>query len=51
VHVLTVRVLEKSLRRLDAHTVQVQAAQPYLRLNRADRIRMRLDKGLSFDET
>ena len=30
---------------------QVRAAQPYLRLNRADVIRMRLDKGLSLDET
>ena len=50
-HVLTVRVPEKLLCRLEAHMAQVQAAQRYLRLNRADVIRIRLDKGLSLDET
>lgn len=47
VHVLTLRVPEELLRRLDAYTAQVQAAQPYLRLSRADVLRMLLDKGLS----
>ena len=47
VRVLTLRVPEELLRRLDAHTTQVQAAQPYLRLSRADVLRMLLDKGLS----
>ena len=46
VHVLTLRVPEELLRRLDAYTAQVQAAQPYLRLSRADVLRMLLDKGL-----
>jgi hypothetical protein len=46
-HVLTLRVPEELLRRLDAYTAQVQAAQPYLRLSRADVLRMLLDKGLS----
>ena len=32
--------------RLDAYTAQMQAAQPYLRLSRADVLRMLLDKGL-----
>ena len=45
--VLTLRVPEELLRRLDAYTAQVQAAQPYLRLSRADVLRMLLDKGLS----
>ena len=44
--VLTLRVSEELLRRLDAYTVEVQAAQPYLRLSRADVLRMLLDKGL-----
>jgi hypothetical protein len=39
------------LRRLDAYMARVQAAQPYLRLSRADVIRMLLDKGLSPGET
>ena len=47
VHVLTVRVPEELLRRLDAYTARVQAAQPYLRLSRTDVLRMLLDKGLS----
>ena len=47
VRVLTLRVPEELLRRLDAYTAQVQAAQPYLRLSRADVLRMLLDKGLS----
>jgi hypothetical protein len=47
VHVLTLRVPEELLRRLDAYTAQVQAAQPYLRLSRAGVLRMLLDKGLS----
>jgi hypothetical protein len=46
-HVLTLRLPEELLRRLDAYTAQVQAAQPYLRLSRADVLRMLLDKGLS----
>lgn len=45
-YVLTLRVPEELLRRLDAYTVEVQAAQPYLRLSRADVLRMLLDKGL-----
>jgi hypothetical protein len=47
VHVLTLRVPEELLRRLDTYTAQVQATQPYLRLSRADVLRMLLDKGLS----
>jgi hypothetical protein len=46
VRVLTLRVPEDLLRRLDVYTAQVQAAQPYLRLSRADVLRMLLDKGL-----
>ena len=46
VRVLTLRVPEELLRRLDAYTAQIQAAQPYLRLSRADVLRMLLDKGL-----
>ena len=46
VRVLTLRVPEELLRRLDAYTAQVQAAQPYLRLSRADVLRMLLDQGL-----
>lgn len=44
--VLTLRVPEELLRRLDAYTAEVQAAQPYLRVSRADVLRMLLDKGL-----
>jgi hypothetical protein len=40
-------VPEELLRRLDTYTAQVQATQPYLRLSRADVLRMLLDKGLS----
>ena len=47
VRVLTLRMPEELLRRLDAYTAQVQSAQPYLRLSRADVLRMVLDKGLS----
>ena len=50
VRVLTLRMPEELLRRLDAYTAEVQAAQPYLRLSRADVLRMLLDKGLSLDE-
>jgi hypothetical protein len=50
VRVLTLRVPEELLRRLDAYTAQVQAAQPYLRLSRADVLRMLLDKGLNAAE-
>jgi hypothetical protein len=46
VHVLTLRVPEDLLRRLDTYTAQVQAAQPYLRLSRTDVLRMLLDQGL-----
>jgi hypothetical protein len=46
-HVLTLRVPEELLCRLDAYTAQVQAAQPYLRVSRTDVLRMLLDKGLS----
>ena len=45
--VLTLRLPEELLRRLDAYTVQVQATQPYLRLSHADVLRLLLDKGLS----
>jgi hypothetical protein len=45
-HVLTLRVPEELLRRLDAYTAEVQAAQPYLRLSRTDVLRMLLNKGL-----
>jgi hypothetical protein len=51
VHVLTLRVPEELPCHPDAHIAQVQAAQPDLRLSRTDVIRMRLDKGLSLDET
>ena len=47
VRVLTLRVPEELLRRLDAYTAQVQAAQPYLRLSRADVLRTLLDERLS----
>jgi hypothetical protein len=47
VHVLTLRLPDELLRRLDAYTAQVQSAQPYLRFSRADVLRMLLDKGLS----
>ena len=47
VYVLTLRVPEELLRRLDTYTAQVQAAQLYMRLSRADVLRMLLDKGLS----
>jgi hypothetical protein len=47
VRVLTLRVPEELLRRLDAYTAQAQAAQPYLRLSRADVIRTLLDERLS----
>jgi hypothetical protein len=44
--VLTLRVPEELLRRLDAYTAQMQAAQPYLQLSRAAVLRMLLDQGL-----
>ena len=43
VRVLTLRVPEELLRRLDAYTTEVRAAQPYLRLSRADVLRTVLD--------
>ena len=46
-HVLVVRVPEDMLRRLEAYMTRAQAAHPYLRLSRADVLRMLLDKGLS----
>jgi hypothetical protein len=46
VRVLTLRLPEELLRRLDAYTAQMQTAQPYLRLSRADVLRMLLDQGL-----
>jgi hypothetical protein len=49
-HVLTLRVPEELLYRLDAYTAYVQAAQPSLRLSRADVLRTLLDKGLSAAE-
>jgi hypothetical protein len=45
--VLTLRVPEELLRRLDAYAAQAQAAQPYLRLSHADVLRMLLDESLS----
>ena len=50
VRLLTLRMPEELLRRLDAYTAQVQAAQPYLRVSRADVLRTLLDKGLSATE-
>ena len=46
VRVLTLRMPEELLRRLDAYTAQMQAAQPYLRLSRTEVLRMLLDQGL-----
>ena len=46
VRVLTLRLPEDLLRRLDAYTAQMQTAQPYLRWSRADVLRMLLDQGL-----
>ena len=46
VRVLTLRVPEELLRRLDAYTAQMQTAQPYMRLSRTDVLRMLLDQGL-----
>jgi hypothetical protein len=51
VRVLTLRVPEELLRRLDAYTARMQAAQPSLQWSRADVLRMLLDKGLRRDET
>jgi hypothetical protein len=50
VHVLTLRVPEELLHRLDAYTAWVQGAQPSLRLSRADVLWMLLDTGLSAAE-
>ncbi len=47
VRILTLRMPEELLRRLDAYTAQEQAAQPYQRLSHADVLRMLLDKGLN----
>ena len=46
VRVLTLRMPEELLHRLDAYTAQMQTAQPYLRLSRADVLRLLLDQGL-----
>jgi hypothetical protein len=46
VHVLTLRVPEELLHRLDAYTAQMQAAQPYQRVSRADVLRRLLDQSL-----
>jgi hypothetical protein len=51
VRVLTLRLPDELLRRLDAYTAQAQAAQPYLRLSRAEVLRMLLDEGLRRNET
>jgi hypothetical protein len=45
VHVLTLRVPEELLRRLDVYTAQMQTAQPYQRVSRADVLRLLLDQG------
>ncbi len=50
IHVMTIRVPEDLLNRLEAHTVRMKAEHPYLRLSRADVIRMLLDEGLSGSE-
>ena len=46
-HVLVVRVPEELLRRLEAYMTRARAAQPYLRLSRADVLRTLLDQALS----
>ena len=46
-HVLVVRVPEDMLRRLEAYMTRARAAQPYLRLSRADVLRTLLDQALS----
>jgi hypothetical protein len=46
VQVLTLRVPDELLRRLDAYTARLRAAQPYLRMSRAEVLRMLLDEGL-----
>ena len=46
VRVLTLRLPEELLRRLDAYTAQMQTAQPYLRWSRTEVLRMLLDQGL-----
>jgi hypothetical protein len=51
VQVLTLRVPDELLRRLDAYTARVQAAQPYLRLSRAEVLRILLDEGLRRNAT
>ena len=51
VRVLTLRLPEELLRRLDTYIAQAQAAQPYLRLSRAEVLRMLLDEGLRRHET
>ena len=51
VQILTLRLPEELLRRLDAYTARVQAAQPYLRVSRAEVLRMLLDEGLRRHDT
>jgi hypothetical protein len=45
-HAFTIRLSEELLRRLDAYTAQVHAARPYLRVSRANVLRMLLDQEL-----
>jgi hypothetical protein len=51
VRLLTLRVPEELLRRLDAYTARLQATQPYLRLSRTEVLRMLLDEGLRRNES
>ena len=46
VQVLTLRVPDELLRRLDAYTARVRATQPSLRVSRTEVLRMLLDEGL-----
>ena len=46
VQVLTLRLPDELLRRLDAYTARVRATQPYLRVSRAEVLRILLDEGL-----
>jgi hypothetical protein len=50
VQVLTLRLPDELLRRLDAYTARMQAAQPYLRVSRTEVLRMLLDEGLHRNE-
>lgn len=46
VHGMTIRVPEDLLHRLAAHTARMQAKHPYLKMSRADIVRMWLDESL-----